>query len=301
MSKSVDNKAIIQSIALAHFAGVKPRLMQVLLNRYGSLEHIFSANAGSLMAIDGMTTDQANRISQAYEEIDEAETYYKLMLQSEISLISRFEHDYPQRFFELNDPPTFLYYRGELPSNDSKLVSVSGSSQPSNEGIELTTNVSKKLAALQVETISSLNSGIDSAVHLGTKASEGKSYALLDCGFDNIYPEENRPLAIDIVSSGGLITEFPPNMKFDQKKYKASNRLIAGISQALILTEFYKEDEITLDLLECCLQIGKMVFVIIDPKFGGLTDKSSLDRAVSCGAIPMVGLEKIDDIVKSLV
>ena len=62
-----NNSDLIKTIALAHFAGVKPRLMQVLLNRYGSLKNIFSANAGSLMAIDGMTTDQANKISQAID------------------------------------------------------------------------------------------------------------------------------------------------------------------------------------------------------------------------------------------
>lgn len=296
-----DKDTLVITVALSHFANVHPRMMQALLNRYGSLEKILSVDAGSLMCIDGITADQANKISQSKDKLEDAAVYVELMVQSSISLVSRFEKHYPSRLFELNDPPSFLYYRGELPGNDNKLVAVSGTHEASIQGIELTSNVCKHLAESGVHTVTSLNSGIDAAVHLGTKGAGGKSFAVLDCGIEKIESDEDRALAADIANGGGLISEYAPDFSLLRKRYKSSNRLIAGIAQAVILTEFYETNLNTLDLLECCLQIGKMAFIIIDPKAGGLTDQASLNKAVSCGAIPMVGLEKIDDIIKSLV
>jgi predicted Rossmann fold nucleotide-binding protein DprA/Smf involved in DNA uptake len=83
--------------------------------------------------------------------------------------------------------------------------------------------------------------------------------------------------------------------------YIASNRIVAALSQAVVVTEFYESSVTTLDLLKCCSQIGKLAFILIDPRHGPLTDTASLNKAVGWGAIPFVGLEKIDDIVASLV
>ena len=98
-----------------------------------------------------------------------------------------------------------------------------------------------------------------------------------------------------------MISEYPPDTIYTDNSYKSTNRLLAAISQAVIFTEFYEDSKRTLDLLTCCSQIGKMVFVMINPEYGALTDEKSLNRAISCGAIPMVGLDKVDDIVVSLV
>ena len=275
--------------------------MSALLAYFGNLEMILNADAGTLMAIEGMTADLANDISQAQDYLEISEKYHTQLNQTDIYVLSRFDKDYPQRLFELNDPPSLLYYRGTLPQEEAKMAALIGTDNPTNEGIELTTTVAKELAQKKVTLVGSIAQGIASASHLGIKAAGGISYGILDSGFEHIYPEENRPLAIDIVNGGALLTESPPDKKYELASYHKSNRIVAAMAQAVILTQFYKDSAITMDLLECCMQIGKLVFVIIDPKHGALSDQEALNKAVQFGAIPLVGLEKIDDIIKALV
>lgn len=296
-----DNETIIKTLALCHFSDVKPRLMEALLTHFGNLKRIFKTDAGTLMSIAGMTANTANKISEAGYFIDKAEKYYEKQKKLDVKIVSRFDKEYPERLFELNDPPSLLYYRGNLFKSDNKLIALVGAENASHEGIELTTSIAKKLSSKNVSIVSSLNSGIDAAGHLGIKPSGGNSFAVLDCGLKNIYPEENKPLAIDIVQAGALISEHAYGKKYKSNNYKASNRLIAAMSQAVIVTEFFDDSKRILDLLKCCSEIGKMVFILINPKYGALTDNTSFDKAATYGAIAMVGLDKVDDIIKSLV
>ncbi|UCE25180.1 MAG: DNA-processing protein DprA [Candidatus Zixiibacteriota bacterium] len=301
MTDSTSSQTIVQILALCQFSGVHPRLMEVLIRQYGDIEHIFKADAGSLMSIGGMTADTANRVANANTQLDRAEEYYSSLRQRDISVVSRFEPSYPHRLFELNDPPTLIFYRGVLPDDSVKMVALAGAEKASNEGIELTVEAARRFAEAGVQVVSSLNRGIDSSALLGSKSGEGTSFSVLSSGLDNIYPEDSRPLAIDVAKGGGLLSEYPPEQDFSPDNYRSSNRIIAALAQAVVITEFYSNSAVTLDLLKCCSQIGKLAFIMIDPRHGALTDKDGFDSAVTCGAIPMVGFDRIDDIIQALV
>jgi len=301
MDYNTEKGIAVRVLALCRFSDVKPRLLEVLIRHYGSLERLFKADAGSLMAIAGMTTETANRIAKAGSHLPEAEAYYTRLQENNTRLVTRFDDHYPQRLFELNDPPTIMFYRGSLPGEDTRTVALAGGRNATNEGIELTVEVAKRFAEAGVQVVSSISPGIDSAAHLGSRAGKGLSYAVLQSGLDNIYPEDNRPLAVDIVKNGGLLSESAPEEEFQEDNYKASNRVVAALSQAVVTTEFYHDSHGAMDLLKCCSQIGKLAFIVIDPRYGALADKESFNLAVTYGAIPMVGLDKIDDIIQSLV
>ncbi len=271
------------------------------MSHFGNLERIINTDAGTLMSISGMTTDVANKIATSSELEQQARDFYDHLQKVDIKIITRFDDNYPQRLFELNDPPSLIYYRGEMFDADDKIVCVTGSDNASNVGIELTTSLAKILAEKNIKVISSINQGVDTAGHLGLKSADGISGAVLESGLNQIYPEENRPVAIDILKGGFLISEYPPDTGFKANNYKAANRIIAALSQAVIVTELYENSKRILDLLTCCSQIGKMIFILVNPKCGALIDEKSLERAVVCGGIPLVGLDKIDDIIGSLV
>jgi len=301
VSSIIKGNKTTQVLALCRYADVKPRLFQSLLQNFGTLERVFKADSGKLMAIEGMVADTANKISQSTKFLDQAEEYYQSLKDRDISVITRFDDEYPNLLNELNDPPPLLYIRGNIPIRNAKTVALTGADEVSQNGIELTIEVSRQFAAADVQIISSLNKGIDTTSHIGSKAVDGISFSVLESGFDDIHPSENMPLAIDIIDGGGLISEYPPEAGFHEDNYKSSNRLIAGMARAVVITEAYKDSYRTLDLLTCCNQIGKLTFFIIDPEFGALADEDSLRLAVSNGAIVMVGLDKVDDIIKSLV
>lgn len=272
-----------------------------LLQRYGEPGEIMMASRESLMMIDGLTEEQAEQIYTADDYMDEAAEYCLSLKHRDITISTRFDNGYPEGLLELNDPPPLLFVRGRLPDSTGKSIAVVGAEDATGEGIELTVTLAQKCAEAGVQVVSSLRRGIDAAAHLGARAGEGVSFAVLDGGLDHIDLVEQMPLAIDIAQKGGVLSEYAPETEATEDTYEASNRVLVGMVHAIVVTEVYNSSKATLDLLSFCNESGKLAFVLIDPKHGALTDESSLSEAVRCGALPMVGLDKIDDIIKSLV
>jgi hypothetical protein len=194
-----------------------------------------------------------------------------------------------------------LYSRGKTPDSTLKIVALVGANMPTHEGIALTVQTAKELATRRVQVVTSLDQGGDAAVHLGRKTSGGGSFAVIDRGFDNIEGDGTIPLAIDIVQSGGIISEYAPDEPFKQKNFQETSRLIAGMAQAVIVTEIGVDALRANDILEYCHQIGKLSFLLFDADNGPIPDEKSIERAAGWGAIPMSGPKKIEDIISSLV
>ncbi len=288
-------------LAVSKFAGVEPRPFTVLLRTFGDLDGLLNAEREDLLAVNDMTEEMAERILSSVDFLDEAEAYIQALEARDIGVATRYDDIYPQQLFELNDPPTALYYRGRLPANGTRTITISGTDTASNEGIELTAAMAQACGKADVQVVSTLHQGIDAAAHLGCRASGGAPFAALDYGLDGISSEGAMPLAIDIVTAGGALSEFPPEQDVTDETAASVNRLIAGLSHAVLITEFYQDSERALDLIDCCSQIGKLLFVLIDPRHGALSDEESLHQAAESGAIMIVGLDKMDDIIKSLV
>ena len=288
-------------LALTRYAKVSPRLMEALLQHYGQLEEILLADTESLSSIDGLGPEEALQIEEVTTQLEAAEEYLRQLNDRDINVVTRFDDEYPQRLFELNDPPPLLFYRGNLPTPDKKLLGIAGTVNASNDGIELTTNLTRQAASAGVDILSTLRGGIDLAAHLGVRTGDGTSYAVLDSGFDDPGLFENMPVVIDIVGSGGVLSEWMPDVDTNTSAFTSSNRLVAAMAQAVVITEIDQDAARTRDLLECAEQIGSMLFVLIDPHLGGLADEKSLQQALDCGAIPMVGIERIPDILNALV
>lgn len=296
-----------QLLALCRFAEIGPRVLDLLAQRFGDPEDILRVSPEELRSIEGMTEEQVEQITNAARRLPEAKDYYNELRARDIDVVTRFDPVFPHKLMDLNDPPPLLYTRGRLPKNDHKTVTIMGSASPTSEGIELTVELGKRFAEAGVQVIASIRSGIDSSAHLGCRAAETPSeqerasFAILDSGMNEILPAENVPLAIDIAQAGGVISEYPPEEEFQPWNLQQTNRLLVGISQAVVVTEVYTGDEVALDMLEFSSQIGQLVFLMIDPRYGALTDEDAMRQAVTFGAIPLVGLERLQDIIDSLV
>ena len=293
------NKMIV--LALVRFAGVNSRALDWLLKRFSTPDNILNANSEELPEDSIITPEISERISAANEKLEAAEKFYKELLARDIKVISRLDTDYPVSLFELNDPPALFYLRGALPKNNMKTVALIGAGKATSEGITLTSKLSSAFSEAGVQIVSSFGKGNDYAVHLGSKAADGPTFAVLDGGFDHIDSKADMPVAIDLVRSGGIISEYAPDVKSSKKNYKESNRIIAGLSQAVVITEIYEDSKHVHDILEFCHQIGKLAFLSVDSDNGALSDEKSLAKIAKRGAIPMVGLKKVNDIIQSLV
>ena len=288
-------------LALVRFAGINSRALDWLLKRFSTPHEIMNAGSKELSEYSNISSEISERIAAVDEKLESAEKFYRELQARDIKVISRLDADYPERLYELNDPPALFYLRGSLPENDKKTVAIVGASKATAEGIALTSKLSAAFSKAGVQIVSSFGKGNDYAVHLGSKAADGASFAVLDAGFDHIDSETDMPVAIDLVRSGGVLSEYAPDVKFGKTNYKESNRIIAGLSQAVVITEIYENSKHVHDLLKFCHQIGKLVFFSVESENGALSDEKSLTKIARHGAIPMVGLKKVDDIIASLV
>jgi DNA processing protein len=301
MTAPATNSTTAQVLALTQFCGVTPRLFEALLRRFGTIGAVFDADRIAFLEVDGVKARQAQALEKAPQRLAEAEAVVNALAERDIRLLSRFDQNYSPLLFELHDPPPLLYFRGHTPDLNKRTISMAGTHSASVEGMALTTRLVKELVKRDIQIVSTLRGGIDSAVHLATGSAGGVSFAVIDAGFDQLHTGDSIPVAIDVIEKGGLISEYPPDMRPESRTVAEANRLVAGLSQAVVVTEFYSTSERTLDLLRACRDIGKLAFIMIDQEQGAFSDEKALAQAHECGAIPIEGFDRIDDMVKSLV
>ncbi|MCK4857046.1 MAG: DNA-processing protein DprA [candidate division Zixibacteria bacterium] len=288
-------------LALSYFCNVSPRLFEALLGQFKTLDAIYAAEPEEFLQIEGIDEERAEELSRAVDHLDAATVTVQALSERDIGIVTRFDDNYCRLLFELNNPPSLLYCRGRIIANDQKSIAVVGSRTASSEGIELTSRLVKELVANKIQIVSSLIGGVDATAHLAAKSAGGKSFGVLNCGFDQIDRAESVPVAIDIAQSGGVISEYAPEIETDENSDRETNRIIVGMAQAVVVTEAYADSNRILDLLLACRDIGKITFFMVNPEHGALADETSLTQAVSCGAIPIEGFDHVGDIVKSLI
>lgn len=145
--------------------------------------------------------------------------------------------DYPQLLAEISDPPTCLWTRGDRAVLSGIVVAVIGARHASPEGLIAAGEIAFDLARAGIVVASGLARGIDSAAHRGALEGGGKTIAVLGTGIDRVYPAENDLLTEQIAASGLLVTEFPPGTHPEDWHFPKRNRIISGLSKAVVVVE----------------------------------------------------------------
>ena len=142
------------------------------------------------------------------------------------------DKEYPEKLRNIYDPPKTLYVMGDYSILNNFGIGIVGTRKASKYGIEITKSLAYGLARKEINVISGLAKGIDTAAHQGTLLAKGKTIAVIAGGFDHIYPKENIPLMWNIINSGGaVITEYQKDTKPEAKNFPKRNRIISGLSE----------------------------------------------------------------------
>ena len=192
-----------------------------------------------------------------------AERYVNECNRKEIGIITPESEYYPQSLLQYLHPPVVLYAVGDLSLlSENNTLSVVGTRKASEYGRQTAFVMSREVASKGIVIISGCAVGIDGCAHRGALAAEGKTIAVLGCGMDVNYPAEHFQLRRDIVKKGGLlITEYPPGTKPQPGFFPHRNRLMAGLSRAVLVAEApYRSG--SLITAEHAIEQGKEVFCI---------------------------------------
>lgn len=145
--------------------------------------------------------------------------------------------EYPRLLAEISDPPTCIWSRGDRALLSATAVAVIGARAASHEGLIAASEIAFDLARAGIVVVSGLARGIDAAAHRGALDAGGKTIAVLGTGIDRVYPAENDLLHDEIASNGLLITELPPGTPPLEWHFPRRNRIISGLSRAVVVVE----------------------------------------------------------------
>jgi DNA processing protein len=174
---------------------------------------------------------------------------------------------FPRALATLTDMPPLLWCRGTLDAFCRTAVAIVGSRSASPAALEVAGRLGADLAARGVAVVSGLARGVDSAAHRGALRT-GCTIAVLGSGLDRVYPREHAGLARDIARTGTVISEFPPGSAPLKYHFPMRNRLISGLSRAVVIVEA-SEQSGSLITAACALEQGRDVLAVPGNVLGG--------------------------------
>jgi DNA processing protein len=179
-----------------------------------------------------------------------------------INTLAPDESNYLKILSSIAQPPKKLHYIGTLPNERLVTVAIVGTRRPSTYGKEVTRRLAGDLAKRGIVIASGLALGVDAIAHVAALEAGGTTVAILGNGLPKVQPATNRSLADSIVRSGGaILSEYDRDEEARPHYFLQRNRLVAGVSDAIIITEAATRSG-TLNTAAHALEQGKEIFVV---------------------------------------
>jgi DNA processing protein len=252
----------LAALAINRVPFLKPREKLLLLEVCASPQQLARLPAAALPAILGRavrshTWDPAGELRRAEGDL-------KLLTSRSIQCTFIWSDDFPPLLREIYDPPIVLYYRGILPKPQEVWVGVVGTRHPSGNGRDAAFALGFELAGMGVGTVSGLAHGIDAEAHRGSLAEGGRTAGVLGNGIDQVFPGSSAPLGRRILADGGcILSEFPPGEPPRPYHFPGRNRIISGLSRAVVVVQA-PEGSGALITAEYALEQGRELLVHAD-------------------------------------
>lgn len=260
--KRITDDDYVYLVALHTIDGLGSVRLLKLFQYFGEGKRIWEAKERELKGL-GIPDKVIGAVKQAKIDLV-PERYFETLLHSKIKILTLCDNEYPKLLQEITTPPFILYYKGHFPTLTHS-IGIVGTRKATGYGKAVTQNLTTELVKSGFVIVSGLARGVDTIAHKSCIESNGKTIAVLGGGLNKIYPPENIPLADDIAYNFGcVLSEFPPDYPHLAGNFPARNRIIAGLSQAVLVTEA-AEDSGSLITARFAADQGKDVFAVPGP------------------------------------
>jgi DNA processing protein len=232
----VNQPELFYQLALTSVPGVGDVLIRQLISYCGSASEVFRSPLAKLRKIPGIgeviarailhpaVLLEAEKVQQQCEKLGVQQLFYT-------------DKNYPARLKALYDSPAMLYFQGTADLNAARTIGIVGTRQATDYGRRITEEIILAVQPYQPMVISGLAYGIDIAAHRASLATNLPTIGVMASGIDIVYPYVHKKTAHDMLVLGGLLTENRPGVKPDARLFPARNRIIAGLSDAIIVVE----------------------------------------------------------------
>ena len=238
-----------------------------LLSRFGDPQGVYEAGTAGWREI---LSDSVVEYMDRQKKSGNLEEEYHSLGEKQIGLVLQEEEGFPRKLLEIPDPPYGLFYKGKLPEQKQPSVAVIGARECSEYGRFVAEELGRYLGSQGIQVISGMARGIDGISQQAALLAGGTSYGVLGCGVDICYPAQNRRLYEELLEKGGLLSTYTPGTKPLPQYFPPRNRIVSGLSDALIVIEARQKSG-TLITVDMALEQGRDVYVVP----GRLTDRLS--------------------------
>ena len=257
---------------------------------FGSYSNLFNIEETALRESGILREAQIQAFCEGKKRWSEYLEEYEKLAERKIRFVTPLDPEYPERLLHIHGYPMALYVRGKLPDPKRPAVAVVGARGCSEYGSQLASAFAEMLAKEQVQIISGLALGIDGAAHQGALKAEADTYGILGCGVNICYPRSNYSLYTQIGEQGGLISEYPPDTPPLARNFPMRNRIISGLSDAVLVIEARKKSG-SLITAQTGLDQGKDIYAVP----GRITDSLSegCNQLIASGAFVLLSAENL--------
>ena len=268
--------------------GIGAVRLQALLEHFGDLSLAWGAPPHELEAA-GLSPKIVQNLVQMRQQID-LERILADIERQKIQVLTWMDEKYPARLKEITQPPPVLYLRGSYEMEDAWAVAVVGTRHITAYGRQVAEELGSFLGSHGISVVSGLARGVDAVAHAAALAAGGRSLAVLGCGVDRIYPPENRQLAEKLIEAGGLISDYAPGTPPDAANFPPRNRIISGLSLAVVVVEAGMESGAMITATFAAEQ-GRDVFAV--PGNIHAPQSAGTNRLIQDGARPLLDPHEI--------
>jgi DNA processing protein len=283
-------------LALHLVPGLGPRLTAALLERFGSAEAVLRADVEELRQVPYLGEAVAQAVHQAAAQAD-VDAELEMMARHNVHLRVLGTPDYPASLASIATPPHLLYVRGTIETRDANAVALVGSRHGTAYGRRVAERLAADLVRAGMTVISGLARGIDGCAHRGALQAGGRTLAVLAGGLARVYPPEHKELAEQVAAAGALLSEAAMGMEPMAGMFPARNRIISGLSRAVVVVEAAEKSGALITASHAADQ-GRPVFAVpgpIDSPASGGTHALIRQGAVLCRGVEDV-LEELEGI-----
>lgn len=237
---------------------IGPKKYIKIMEEMGSLESFFALKSIEQMKLLNVKAEKAVAVFTTM--LEQGKKIVDICEQRGIGMVTIDETVYPQRLRDIEDPPFLLYFIGELIMS-IPLLAIVGTRNTTEDGKTINRYFSTEFAGYNIGIVSGLALGHDAIAQQAVVDNNGYTIAVLGSGVDVAYPQANKKLYDKISQQGAIISEFPPGTKPERWHFPYRNRIISGLSDAILIMQA-PEKSGALITAKYALEQGKPLYVI---------------------------------------
>ncbi len=224
------------AIALMQVPGVGSRTYSRLVETFDSPEQVWKCSQASLESVRFLPEKVRRRILEG-PDMESVDVLKKRLSSMGAWILSSSDPEYPESLRQISQAPPILFGQGDVRVLSQRSVAIVGSRKASTYGRRVAEELASGLCEQGYVIVSGLAVGIDAAAHRSAIQASGLTLAVKGCGLDIDYPAKNSDLARKISEHGAVITEFFPGTPPEAGNFPARNRIISGLSAAVLVVE----------------------------------------------------------------